>query len=394
MKSLKTIDVAGKRVLVRVDFNVPLDEQKQITDDTRIRLVLPTIKHLMSAGAKIILCSHLGRPKGKPDPAFSLAPTARRLGELLKQPVEMADTCVGPDVAARIGRMVPGGLLMLENLRFHPGEADDDDTFAKALASFCDVYVDDAFAVSHRANASVDAVTKYAPVCAAGFLMEKELDAFGKALENPARPFAAIVGGAKVSSKLPALKHLLQEVDRLIIGGAMANTFLAARGVNVGKSKIEQELIEEARAVMRQASESKVALYLPVDVTVAEAIDPQAARQHVPVERIPANAMALDIGPDTCRLFADALKGVKTIVWNGPMGIFEMEAFAAGTRAVAAAVADSGAFTVVGGGDTVSAVHHAGVADRISYISTGGGAFLELMEGKTLPGVAALDRSR
>jgi len=283
---------------------------------------------------------------------------------------------------------------MLENLRFHPGEADDDDSFARALAALCDVYVDDAFAVSHRANASVDAITKYAPVCAPGFLMEKELDAFGRALENPARPFVAIVGGAKVSSKLPALKHLLQEVDRLIIGGAIANTFLAARGINVGKSKIEEGLIGEARAVIQQASEKNVEFFLPVDVIVAERIDPNADRQVVSVDRIPANAMALDIGPETVRRFADALEGAKTIVWNGPMGIFEMDAFAAGTRTVAAAVADSKAFTVVGGGDTVSAVNEAGVADRISYISTGGGAFLELMEGKTLPGVAALDRNQ
>jgi len=392
MKSLKDIDVAGKRVLVRVDFNVPLDDQQQITDDTRIQSAVPTIEYLVGAGAKTILCSHLGRPKGKPDPVFSLAPVAARLGELLNRPVEMADTCVGPDVVARIARMAPGDLLMLENLRFHPGEANDDDAFARALAALCDVYVDDAFAVAHRSNASVDAVTKYAPVCAPGFLMEKELDAFGKALENPARPFLAIVGGAKVSSKLPALKHLLQEVDRLIIGGAMANTFLAAKGVNVGKSKIEQELIGEARSVMRQASEKKVEFFLPVDVVVAEKIDPNADRWPVPVDQIPEQAMALDIGPETCRLFADALKDVKTIVWNGPMGIFEMEAFAAGTKAVAAAVADADAFTVVGGGDTVSAVNDAGVADRISYISTGGGAFLELMEGKTLPGVAALER--
>lgn len=376
MKSLKDIDVAGKRVLVRVDFNVPLDDQKQITDDTRIQSAVPTIEYLVAEGAKTILCSHLGRPKGKPDPAFSLAPVAKRLGELLKRPVEMADTCVGPDVVARVSRMAPGDLLMLENLRFNPGEADDDDTFAKALASLCDVYVDDAFAVAHRANASVEAVTKYAPVSAAGFLMEKELDAFAKALENPARPLAAIVGGAKVSSKLPALQRLLQEVDRLIIGGAMANTFLAARGIKVGKSKIEQELIGEARAVMQQASEKKIGFFLPVDVIVAESIDPNADRWSVPVDQIPEAAMALDIGPETCRLFADALKDAKTIVWNGPMGIFEMEAFAAGTRAVAVAVANSDAFTVVGGGDTVSAVHDADVADQISYISTGGGAFL------------------
>ncbi|MDY6833015.1 MAG: phosphoglycerate kinase [Thermodesulfobacteriota bacterium] len=392
MKSLKDIDVAGKRVLVRVDFNVPLDDQRQITDDTRIRFALPTLEHLTAAGAKTIVCSHLGRPKGKPDPVFGLAPAAARLGELLKRPVKMLDACVGPEVTARVDAMAPGDVVMLENLRFHPGEANNDDVFAKELAGLCDVYVNDAFAVSHRANASVEAITKFAPASVAGFLLEKELSSFARALKKPARPLVAVVGGAKVSSKLTALNNLLAVVDRMIIGGAMANTFLAAKGVNVGKSKIEQELIGEAMSVMQQASEKKVEFFLPVDVIVAEKIDPNADRWPVPADQIPEQAMALDIGPETCRLFADALKDVKTIVWNGPMGIFEMEAFAVGTKAVAAAVADSDAFSVVGGGDTVSAINEAGVADRISYISTGGGAFLELMEGKTLPGVAALER--
>ncbi|MFZ5564031.1 MAG: phosphoglycerate kinase [Thermodesulfobacteriota bacterium] len=393
MKSLKDIDVAGKRVLVRVDFNVPLDDQKQITDDTRIRFVLPTLEYLVAAGAKIIVGSHLGRPKGKPDPAFSLAPAAARLAELMGRKMEMAGDCIGPAIADRVSRMAPGDILMLENLRFHPGEADNDDAFAKKLAALCDVYVNDAFAVSHRANASVEAVTKFAPASVAGFLLEKELSAFARALKKPVRPLVAVVGGAKVSTKLTALNNLLAVVDRLIIGGAMANTFLAAKGVNVGKSRIEQELIGDARAVMQRATESKVDIYLPVDVTVAEAVDANAAHTHVPVDRIPDQAMALDIGPETARRFADAFKDAKTIVWNGPMGIFEMEPFAAGTRAVASAMAGSGAFTVVGGGDTVSAVNDAGVAGRISYISTGGGAFLELMEGKVLPGVAALDRA-
>lgn len=394
MKYLKDIDVSDKRVLVRVDFNVPLDDNGKITDDTRIRFALPTLSYLLENGAAVIVCSHLGRPKGGPDPALGLAPVAQRLGELLGRKVRLAGDCVGPDVEALTEKMAPGDILMLENLRFHPGEADNDEEFASKLASLCDVYVNDAFAVCHRKNASVEAVTKFVPVCAAGFLLEKELDAFDRALKKPSRPLVAVVGGAKVSTKLTALYNLVEHVDKLIIGGAMANTFLHARGLKLGKSRVEKDLAEDASRIAQCAKERNVPLLLPADVIVAKSPDPDAKPHSVRVDSIPENTMALDIGPDTRGLFSDALRDAKTIVWNGPMGMFEVDTFADGTNAVAVAIAGSDAFTVVGGGDTVSAVHKAGVSDRLSYISTGGGAFLALMEGKTLPGVAALQRCR
>ncbi|MDY6904397.1 MAG: phosphoglycerate kinase [Thermodesulfobacteriota bacterium] len=393
MKSLKDITVAGKNVLIRVDFNVPLadeDGEKRITDDTRIRYVVPTLQYLIDQQAKVIVCSHLGRPKGAPDPAFSLKPAAVRLGELLAKPVTITEDCVGGDVRATIEKMQPGDVVVLENLRFHPGEGKNDDDFAASLGALCEVYVNDAFAVSHRSNASVDAITRHVTECAAGFLLEKEIATFQKAMENPERPLAALVGGAKVSSKLGAFYNMIEVVDSLLIGGAMANTFLKAKGMDVGISKTEDDLLEEAAKILEKAAARNVALELPVDVIVAEKIDEQAATSTVPVDRIPAGHMALDIGPETCRQFSDILKNARTVVWNGPMGIFEMPLFAEGTKAMASALAQSSAFTVVGGGDTVSAVHMAEVADKMSYISTGGGAFLELMEGKTLPGVAAL----
>lgn len=391
MKSMKDLTFSGKKVLVRADFNVPLDENGNITDDTRIRYVLPTINRLIENKAKIILCSHLGRPKGKPDPAFSLKPVAERLEKLLEKAVIMADDCIGDAVTATVGKIKAGDVVLLENLRFHPGEGDNDDIFAQKLAALCDIYINDAFAVSHRKNASVEAIVKHAPECAAGLLLEKELTAFKAAMETPQRPLIAIVGGAKVSSKLNALYNILNTVDGMIIGGAMANTFLMTKGVDVGRSKVEPDLIDEARKILEKAMAKDITIYLPVDAVTAESIDQQAPGQVVPVGEIPAGAMVLDIGPATIDLFAQAIADAGTILWNGPMGIFENQAFAAGTRAVAAAVAGAKAFTIAGGGDTVSAVQVAGVADQLSYISTGGGAFLALMEGTPLPGVAALE---
>ncbi len=392
MKSLQEIPVSGKTVLVRVDFNVPLDEKQTITDDTRIRFVLPTLTYLSENNARVVVCSHLGRPQGKPDPVFSLAPVCRRLGELLEKSVGLLEDCLGDTVSEEIGKMQPGDIVLLENLRFHPGESANDEDFARKLGSLCEVYVNDAFAVSHRRNASVDAVTAHVSLCAAGFLLEKELQAFASALDDPQRPLAGVVGGAKVSSKLAALYNMLNSVDTLIIGGAMANTFLKARGLSVGASKVEDDLLAEAASIMARAEERNIACYLPEDVVVAEKIDPGADCQAVSVDSIPEGFLALDIGPATIRRYTAALAEARTILWNGPMGIFELAPFAGGTRAVARALAESGAYTVVGGGDTVSAVHEAGVAGDISYISTGGGAFLTLMEGRPLPGVAALER--
>ncbi|MDY6822967.1 MAG: phosphoglycerate kinase [Thermodesulfobacteriota bacterium] len=396
MKSLKDIAVSDKKVLIRVDFNVPLADdggEKRITDDTRIRYVLPTLNHLIDNNAKVIVCSHLGRPKGEPDPAFSLKPAAARLAELLNRSVPLAESCIGEDAAQKIQAMQPGDVIMLENLRFHPGESRNDDDFARSLGEMGDIYINDAFAVSHRSNASVDAITRHVADCAAGFLLEKEITTFQKAMEKPERPLVAVIGGAKVSSKLGALYNMLEVVDTLLIGGAMANTFLKARGIDLGASRTEDDLLDEASRIMEKAKRNKVALELPSDVVLADKIDEQATTVNAAVDNIPGDRMALDIGQDTCRHFAKIIKDAKTIVWNGPMGIFEMAIFAEGTKSIAAAIAVSSAFTVVGGGDTVSAVHAAGVAEKMSYISTGGGAFLELMEGKTLPGVAALDRT-
>jgi phosphoglycerate kinase len=394
MKSMKTLAVSGKKVLVRVDFNVPLDDNLNITDDTRIRFVLPTITWLIEKEARVILCSHLGRPKGKPDPAFSLAPAARHLQELLGRPVTMAGDCVGDKITALVNKMKDGDVLMLENLRFHPGEADNDEGFAKSLAALCDIYINDAFAVSHRANASVEAIVKHAPECAAGLLLEKELTAFRTAMDAPRRPLVAIIGGAKVSSKLKALYSILNSINSLIIGGAMANTFLLAKGNKVGRSKVEPDLVDDARKILERAGEKNIKVYLPVDAVAADSIDQKTPGQIVPINQVPEQAMVLDIGPATVGLFAEVIAGAGTVIWNGPMGIFETDVFAAGTKGVAAAVARTKAFTVAGGGDTVAAVQEAGVAEKLSYISTGGGAFLALMEGEPLPGVTALENGK
>jgi len=392
MQTIKDVDIAGKRVFFRVDFNVPLDANRKISDDSRLTAVLPTLRYALKRNAKVILSSHLGRPEGKVVPEMSLAPVAERLARLLHTDVRMAPDCIGPAVKALAAGMQPGDVMLLENLRFHPEEQKNDDAFAQALAELGDVYINDAFAVSHRPDASVVAITRHVPVCAAGFLLAKEIDYFDKAMTRPKRPLAAVIGGAKVSGKLGALENMVAHVDMLLIGGAMANTFLKSRGVAVGKSKVEEDLVPVAAAVMKKAREKGIAFYLPLDVVVAGRMAPDAETKIVGIQGIPADGMALDIGPETSKLFAKALGEAATIIWNGPLGVFEMDAFSRGTLEMAKCLASSGALTIVGGGDTDAAIHKAGVADKITYISTGGGAFLELLEGKILPGVAALQK--
>jgi len=393
MKSIKDIALKGKRVLVRVDFNVPLTTEGKIDDDSRIRAALPTLEYAVEQGAKLVVASHLGRPKGEVVAALSLSPVADRLGQLMGKSVGMAPDCVGPEVEALVEKMKPGEILLLENLRFHAEEQANDNAFGQALGRLCDLYVNDAFAVSHRDNASVVAVTKHAPQTAAGRLLVKELDWFKKAMIKPRRPLAAVVGGAKVSSKLSALENMLRHVDKIIIGGAMANTFLRYFGFGVGKSKIEEDRIETAGEVYRRSLELGVKLYTPVDVVAAQRFDAEADSRVCTVQEIPVDWMAMDIGPATTALYTEALSDAGTILWNGPMGVFEMNAFSLGTFSMSHALAASQALTIVGGGDTGSAVHKAGDAGQMSYISTGGGAFLTLMEGKMLPAVAALEGS-
>jgi phosphoglycerate kinase len=393
MKTIKEIDISGKRVFIRVDFNVPLDIHQNIADDSRIRAVLRTLEYALDHNAKLIIASHIGRPNGKIMPELSLSLVAKRLGRFLGKDIFMAKDCIGPDVKMLIDKMKPGDIVLLENLRFHSEEQENDDTFAKALAELCDVYINDAFAVSHRINASVVAIAKFAPVSAAGFLLQKELFYFKNALADPKRPLVAIVGGSKVSSKIDALENMLHHVNKFIIGGAMANTFLKSAGYDLGKSKVEMDLIGIATSVMKKAAERGIKFYLPVDVVVATDFDAGAEIKIVPVQEIPEKWMALDIGPATSLLYSHALYDAKTIIWNGPMGVFEMEAFSRGTFAMAHSVANSYALSIVGGGDTDVAIHRSGETDRITYISTGGGAFLALMEGKTLPAVAALDNT-
>jgi phosphoglycerate kinase len=390
VKYIDEVDIKGKTLFIRVDFNVPLDQNLNITDDTRIRAVLPTINYCLEGDAKVILASHLGRPKGKRVEAFSLAPVSRRLAYRLHKKVKLAPDCVGPEVDRLKGEMKPGDVLLVENLRFHPEEEKNDPGFAKELMQGVDVYVDDAFAVAHRAHASVEAVTKYAPVCVGGFLMRDEVHYFHRSLEDPARPLVALIGGAKISSKLIALKNLLKNVDKLIIGGAMANTFLKAMGYEVGKSLADDTLLSAAREIMAAALKKKVKFYLPVDCVVADRLERQAETKILPVQEVPQDWLIADIGPATVTLFGEALQNAKTIIWNGPMGAFEYDAFARGTMAMVQKVADSYALTIVGGGDTDVALHKAGEFQKFSYVSTGGGAFLELLEGKKLPGIKAL----
>jgi phosphoglycerate kinase len=390
MKTLRDIELSGKRVLVRVDFNVPMNESGDIADDLRIRTVLPTLHYLLEQRARIILCTHMGRPKGQRVEKFSLAPVAAHLARLLERPVPLAGDCVGPEVVEAAGRLQDGELLMLENLRYHPQEEKNDPVFSRQLAAVADVYINDAFAVSHRAHASVAGVTEYVLEQAAGFLLQKEIEYFHRSMDTPQRPLVAIVGGAKVSGKLEALRNMLERVDKMIIGGAMANTFLKSQGYGVGASKVEDDLLETAAELLRQAKARKVKVYLPVDVIAADRFAPDAVSKQVTIQDIPENWMALDIGPASVICFCEVLADAKTIVWNGPMGAFEMDAFARGTMALAHAVAASHALSVTGGGDSNAAIAQAGEAENISYMSTGGGAFLELMEGKMLPGIKAL----
>ena len=391
MKNIRDLDIKGKRLLIRVDFNVPLDEQLNITDDIRIRGVLPTLNYALDENAKVIICSHLGRPKGERKPQFSLAPAAKRLSRLLNKEVVLAPDCIGPETRAIVEAMQLGSVVLLENLRFHAEEQQNDDGFASQLAGLCDIYINDAFAVAHRAHASVVGVTQFVEQCAAGFLLQKEMDYFHRSVSNPMRPLVAIVGGAKVSSKLGALDNLMDRVDKMIIGGAMANTFLKSIGHDMGQSKVEDELLDTARELLNKAKRLGVKLYLPVDCIVADRFEARAESKRVTVQEVPADWMVLDIGPATTVLFSEAMESAKTIIWNGPMGAFEMDAFSRGTMAMVQHVARSHALTIVGGGDTDVAVHKAGESSNISYISTGGGAFLMLMEGKKLPGVEALE---
>ena len=392
--NLSEADVSGKRVLVRVDFNVPLDESGKITDDTRVRAALPTIKDLVGKGAKVILASHFGRPKGKVNESMRLTPAAKRLSELLGQEVIMCDDCIGDSVTAAIAQMSNGQVAMLENVRFYAQEEANDPEFAKKLAANADLYVNDAFGTAHRAHASTEGVTHYLSPSVAGYLIEKELNYLQNAIENPQRPLVAIIGGSKVSSKIGVIETLLEKCDKLIIGGGMIFTFYKARGLSVGKSLVEEDKLDLAKSLEAKAKEKGVAFLLPTDVVIADNFAPDANSQTVSIESIPDGWMGLDIGPDSVKLFQDALSDCKAVVWNGPMGVFEFDKFAVGTEAIAHTLADitkKGATTIIGGGDSVAAVEKVGVAEQMSHISTGGGASLELLEGKALPGIVALN---
>lgn len=391
--SINNLNFENKIVLVRVDFNVPLNENLEVTDDIRITSALPTINKIIGEGGKLILMSHLGRPKGKVNPKYSLKPAAERLSQLLNKEVKLATDCIGADVKTLVGSMNAGDVILLENLRFHEEEEKNDPVFAKQLAELGDVYVNDAFGSAHRAHASTEGVTKYIDVCAAGYLMQKELDYLGKAVADPARPFCAILGGAKISGKIDVINNLLDKVDTLIIGGGMAFTFFKAEGKEIGKSLLEAEKIELAKEVLEKVKSTKINFLLPVDVMVAEEFNNDSPAEIVPVDEIPSYKMGLDIGPKTIELFKEEIKKSKTIVWNGPMGVFEFDNFAKGTFEVAKTLAEAtsnGAITVVGGGDSAAAINKAKLDDKVTHVSTGGGASLEFLEGKALPGVVAL----
>ncbi len=387
---IEDLDVSGKRVFLRVDFNIPLDDQKNITDDTRIRFALPSINYLLDEGASVVIGSHLGRPKGKKDPKFSLAPAAKRLSRLLEKDCPIAPDCVGSEVKSMAEGLKPGEVLLLENLRFHKGEEENADDFAKELASLADIYISDAFGNAHRNHASMSAITKHLQPAAAGFLMLKEVNYLSRAVNNPMRPVIAILGGAKASSKIGIIERLLGKMDKIIIGGGMAGTFHRAMGFEMGNSLVEEHMINTARSIIQKAREIGVNLYLPCDYVVADKFEASAETKVVPAQEVPEDWYALDIGPASTTLFAEVLQDAKTIIWNGPMGVFEVDAFSRGTYALVSHVANSFALTIVGGGDTDVAVHTAGESTRISYISTGGGAFLELLEGKELPGLSSL----
>lgn len=387
--TIEELNIKGKRVFIRADYNVPLDDNLSITDDRRIRSTLPTIDYAIDEGAKVILASHLGRPKGKVDPRFTLAPVAKRLQRLLGKEVIFAQDCIGPHVEGIVSKMKEGDVLLLENLRFHPGEEKNDEEFAKALAKLADYFVNDAFGAAHRAHASTVGIARFLP-SAVGFLLRKEIEYLKGTVQNPVRPFVAILGGAKVSGKIGVLENLVDKVDKVIVGGGMAYTFIKAMGYEVGDSLVETEMLEFADMLRKKLIKNNVKFYLPVDSVIAQSMEAGSETKLVTTQEIPKGWRALDIGPASAKLFSEAIQDAKTIIWNGPMGVFEMDAFSRGTFAIAHSVSDAYALTIVGGGDTDLAVHRAGVSDAISFISTGGGASLQLLEGKELPGIAAL----
>jgi phosphoglycerate kinase len=391
--TIDKVDLKNKKVLVRVDFNVPLDDNLNVTNDIRIVESLPTIKKIISSGGKAILMSHLGRPKGERKPELSLKPAAQRLSKLFDKEVKLAPDCIGAETEKLVNEMKPGDVILLENLRYHKQEEKNDPEFAKQLAKLGDVYINDAFGSAHRAHASTEGVTKYIKTCAAGYLMQKELDYLGSALANPKRPYCAILGGAKISGKIDVINNLLDKVDALIVGGGMAFTFFKAQGKEIGKSLLEEEKLELAKELLQKVKSSKIKFLLPVDVVVADEFKNDSPAKVVSVDKIPADKIGLDIGPETIKLFSDELMKSKTIVWNGPMGVFEMDNFAKGTFEIAKVLVkatSSGAVTVIGGGDSAAAISKAGLDKKVSHVSTGGGASLEFLEGKVLPGVAAL----
>jgi phosphoglycerate kinase len=392
IKYIDGIELKGKKVFIRADFNVPLDKNQNITDDIRIRETIPTIKYALDKGGAVIVASHLGRPKGKVAPEFSLLPVQKRLSELLGKSVLFADDCIGNDAQAKAQGLKPGEVLLLENLRFYAEEEKNDTAFAQKLARLADIYINDAFAVSHRAHASVEAITHFVQECGAGFLMKKEITSFEKAMNNPQRPLVAIIGGAKVSGKLEMLENIIKKVDVILIGGGMAFTFLKAQGLEVGKSLVEDDLIETAKTILQQAQERGVKIVLPSDCVAAREVKSCVPYKTLSVKEITPDLMGLDIGPATINEFGSVIKAAKTIVWNGPMGVFEIDEFSRGTFSVINQIAESHAMSMVGGGDTDAALHKSGKTDKMSFVSTAGGAFMEMLEGKVLPGIKALDK--
>ena len=392
IKYIDGIELKGKKVFIRADFNVPLDKNQNITDDIRIRETIPTIKYALDKGGAVIVASHLGRPKGKVAPEFSLLPVQKRLSELLGKSVLFADDCIGNDAQAKAQSLKPGEVLLLENLRFYAEEEKNDTAFAQKLARLADIYINDAFAVSHRAHASVEAITHFMQECGAGFLMKKEITSFEKAMNNPQRPLVAIIGGAKVSGKLEMLENIIKKVDVILIGGGMAFTFLKAQGLGVGKSLVEDDLIETAKTILQQAQERGVKIVLPSDCVAAREVKSCVPYKTLSVKEITPDLMGLDIGPATINEFGSVIKAAKTIVWNGPMGVFEIDEFSRGTFSVINQIAESHAMSMVGGGDTDAALHKSGKTDKMSFVSTAGGAFMEMLEGKVLPGIKALDK--
>ncbi len=389
--TIEDINVSGKRVFCRVDFNVPINADGVITDDTRIQAALPTVRHLLGQGARLILASHLGRPKGAPDPAYSLKPVAEHLGKLLGQSVGMAEDCVGEEVATQAAALKDGEVLLLENVRFYKGETDNDPAFAKQLAELAEVYVNDAFGTAHRAHASTEGVARLLKPAVAGFLMQKELQYLGGALANPQRPFIAIIGGAKVSDKILVIESLLEKVDTILIGGGMAYTFLKAQGFEIGKSLVEEDRLAMARDLLDKAKDKGVEFLLPSDHNVAETFAADSPALIAVNGSFPATGMGLDIGPESIKTYQDKIRAAKTVLWNGPMGVFEFDAFAKGTFAIAEALAETDCLSIIGGGDSVAAVNKSNLQDKMTHISTGGGASLEFLEGKALPGVVALN---